>query len=141
IVPSPDSKRVAFVRSASDAPSAPAPGAGRGGRGGAGGGASDVVIRSLADGRETVVAHDDRSIGALGWSPDGQHLVYTAGASTIRHDQTPAYSGVKIIYTINENVPGQTFAVAAMEHATPKELSSGAGFGQRRWLDARHFLV
>jgi len=41
------------------------------------------------------------------WSPDGASLAYTAGSKTINHDETPGYSGKKIIYRIWEFVPGQ----------------------------------
>src|SRR5262245_25620903 len=118
IVPSPDGSRVAFVR------------------------AGDIVVRTIADGREVTVARDDRNVGGLGWSPDGASLVFTSGARTIRHEQTPPYSGTKIVYTINENVPGRTYVVPSAGGA-PRELAaaSGGGFGGRRWLDARHFLV
>jgi dipeptidyl aminopeptidase/acylaminoacyl peptidase len=118
ITPSPDGTRVAFIRS--QAP-------------------STLWIRSLSDGQETKVA-EQSGIGGISWSPDGQHLVFTSGAGAIRHEQTPAYSGAKIIYTINENVPGQTFVVAASGGA-PTPLAGGGGFGGgRRWLDARHFV-
>jgi dipeptidyl aminopeptidase/acylaminoacyl peptidase len=118
IVPSPDGSRVAFVR------------------------AGDIVVRTIAGGREVTVARDDRNVGGLGWSPDGASLVFTSGAKTIRHEQTPPYSGTKVVYTINENVPGRTYVVPSIGGA-PRELAaaSGGGFGGRRWLDARHFLV
>ncbi len=115
--------------------------AGRGGRGGRGGG-GDVWVRTLSDGRETRVASESGGIGGISWSPDGAHLVFTVGAGAIRHEQTPDYSGSKIIYTITENVPGRTHVVASTG-GDPTELTaaSGAGFGGRRWLDPRHFLV
>ena len=144
ITPSPDGARVAFIRSAVDANTAQSSsgastGSGRGGRGGGGGGAgTELWIRSLSDGRETKLAAQP-GIGGISWSPDGQHLVFTSGAGAIRHEQTPAYSGAKIIYTINENVPGQTSVVAA-SGGTPRALAAAGGFGGRRWLDARHFV-
>jgi dipeptidyl aminopeptidase/acylaminoacyl peptidase len=116
IVASPDGTRVAFVR----------------------GGA--IVVRSLADGHESSPTRHEQAIGGLGWSPDGQHLIYTAGAHVIRHEQTPAYSGSKIIYTINQNVPGQTFTVPA-SGGVAKMLPVGGGGGQRRWLDRTRFVV
>jgi dipeptidyl aminopeptidase/acylaminoacyl peptidase len=144
IVPSPDGSRVAFVRSAGGAPVA-APGgrgAGQGGRGrGGAGGGGDVIVRSLGDGRETVVWRAGaRAIGGLGWSPDGQTLVFNDLNPPIRHEQTPDYSGVKIIYTITENVPGETSAVPAAG-GDAKPLGMLGGFGGRRWVDARHFVV
>ena len=141
ITPSPDGTRVAFVRSASAGVSgAAAPAAGRGGRGAGGG---ELWTRSLADGKETLVLRSTGTpVGGVGWSPDGQSLLYTSGGQTIRHEQTPQYSGSKIIYTISENVPGETNLVPAAG-GTPKSLGAGAGggFGGRRWLDARHFVV
>jgi dipeptidyl aminopeptidase/acylaminoacyl peptidase len=114
---SPDSTRAAFVR----------------------GGA--IVVRDLAGGQEIVAVQEPgRNVVGLGWSPDGQALVYASGGQTIRHEQTPEYSGIKIIYTISENVPGQMFAVAA-SGGTPKPLGPAAGFGQRRWIDSRRFVL
>ncbi|MBI3490330.1 MAG: S9 family peptidase [Acidobacteria bacterium] len=142
ITPSPDGTRVAFVRpwagAASGTPAMPA--AGRGGRGGRGAGGAELWTRSLTDGRETLVIRaDNKSIGGVGWSPDGRAIVFTSGGQTIRHEQTPQYSGSKIIYTISENVLGQTMVVLASGGA-PTELSAGGGFGGRRWLDATHFV-
>ena len=141
ITPSPDLARVAFVRSASVASGTTPPAGGRGGRGGAGASGGDLMIRSLADGKETVVLRgENHAIGGLGWSPDGKAIVFTDNARTIRHEQTPPYSGVKIIYTISENVPGET-GVVNVDGTGMKMLGSGGGFGGRRWLDASHFLV
>jgi dipeptidyl aminopeptidase/acylaminoacyl peptidase len=143
IVPSPDGSRVAFVRPVGNTvQAAPAGGGrGRGGRGGGGSGASELWTRSLEDGKEALVLRsDDAAIGVVSWSPDGRSLLYTTGGGTIRHEQTPAYSGSKIIYTISENVPGQTSVVPAAGGA-PKPIGSGGGFGGRRWLDARHFVA
>ena len=151
ITVSPDGARVAFVRPlAEPTPGAPAPAApGRGGRpstgsGQAGGGRSggaDLIVRSLADGRESrVLRADNHMIGGLSWSPDGQSLVFSDAPRTIRHEQTPQYSGSKIIYTVSEIVPGETSVVPAAGGA-PTPLRAGGGFGGRRWIDARHFVV
>ena len=78
ITPSPDRTRVAFVRN------------------------REIFVRALGDGHDTRIARSEDSIGGLAWTPDGQHIVFAAGAETIRHEQTPAYSGSKIIYTISE---------------------------------------
>ena len=144
ITPSPDGSRVAFVRPAADAPSsvASAMPAGRGGRGGRAAAGGELLVRTLVDGHETRVAADASGIGGVGWSPDGQYLMFTSGAHVIRHEQTPQYSGSKIIYTITENVQGRTYVVPSAG-GPPTELTaaSGGGFGGRRWLDPRHFLV
>ncbi len=127
---SPDGTRVAFVRSSS-APAGAQPAVGGGG---------DLLVRSLADGKESLVVRaDHHAIGGVGWSPDGKTIVFTDNARTIRHEQTPPYSGSKIIYTISENVPGETNVVNA-DGTGLKSLGSGGG-GGRRWLDAKHFLV
>jgi dipeptidyl aminopeptidase/acylaminoacyl peptidase len=127
IVASPDRSRVAFVRSAVDH-----------GRG------SDLFVRTLTDNRETLVFRsEDKLITAVNWSPDSQHLVFGVGAHTVRHDQTPPYSGTKIIYTISENVPGQAFVVhVSGGPPTPLGVEGGSSGGSgRRWIDARHFIV
>src|SRR5206468_3452616 len=110
--PSPDRTRVALVRPATSA----RPGAGP----------SELWVRTVADGRETRVAAHDGSIAAVSWSPDAAYLAYVAGSRTVRHEQTPDYSGVKIIYTIAENVPGQLMTVAAAGGA-PNPVGPGAG--------------
>ncbi|MBI3262502.1 MAG: S9 family peptidase [Acidobacteria bacterium] len=134
MAPSPDGTRVAFVRAFVDAGTG-APPVAPPGRGG-----SEVIIRTIADGRETlVVRSDDYMAGSVGWSPDGQSLVLTDAPRTIRHEQTPSYSGSKIIYTVNENVPGETAVIPAT--GGPLTRLAAGGFGGRRWLDARHFLV
>ena len=118
ITPAADGKRVAFVRSN------PAGGA-------------DLVVRTLADQKETTIAHDANSIAAVSWSPDGRHVAYAAGAASIRHEQTPDYSGAKIIYTITERTPSQVFVVPA---TGGKAVAIGTPGGGARWLDAGHVV-
>jgi dipeptidyl aminopeptidase/acylaminoacyl peptidase len=149
-----DGTRVAYLVGGADA-------AGRGGRGGRGatgaaaapqaGGPTEIRVRSLVTGSDQSVTIFDGPISALSWTGDGGHLTVSSGGTpgqVIRHEQTPAYSGVKIIYTITENVPGtpgQSYIVDVSGGA-PKAYSAGpaGGFGGRggnRWLDASHFLV
>ena len=138
ITPSPDGTRVAFVRPIAE----PATGTLQGAGPATGG--SDLIVRSLADGHETrVLRADNHAIGSISWSPDGQYLVAGDAPRGIRHDQTPSYSGAKIIYTITENVPGETVVVPAAG-GQPRHLAvTVSGFGgnaARRWVDARHFV-
>src|SRR5262245_19465660 len=118
-VASPDGKRSAYVRTAN-------------------GSISELWVRSAADGRESKLVAGEKRIGGVSWSPDGAFVLYTVGGGPIRHEQTPAYSGTKIIYTITENAQGQAYAVGAAG-GSPVALPAG-GFGARRWLDAKHFI-
>ena len=99
---------------------------------------NELWVRKVADGAESRLASDTARIGAISWSPDGAFVLFNAGGGPIRHEQTPPYSGVKIIYTITENTQGQTYAVPVAAGA-PVALPAG-GFGGRRWLDARHYI-
>src|SRR2546429_3222218 len=89
IVPSPDGKRVAFVRNSPTA----AEGAQHG---------SDLIIRWLSDGTESTVVHNDVSIRGTIWSPDGTSIAYTGGSKIIYHYESPSYSRAKLIYRISE---------------------------------------
>ena len=65
-------------------------------------------------------------------------VFYTSARGTIRHEQTPDYSGAKIIYTITENAPGADATSCRRRGGTPIAAAArGGGFGGRRWLDAR----
>jgi len=140
-VASPDGARLAIVKSAGGAAAPePTPAAGRGGRGrgATSAGPSELWIRTIAGGQEKKLVTEDSGIGGVGWSPDGAYVLFTVGGGVIRHEQTPAYSGSKIIYTITENVPGKPMAIPVAGGAA-KEMAA-SGFGARRWLDARHFI-
>jgi dipeptidyl aminopeptidase/acylaminoacyl peptidase len=126
IVLSPDGTRVAFVRRSTEVAEGEVH-------------KSELVVRSLADGSESVVAQDNVSITRPIWSPDGASLAYTAGFKTINHDETPGYSGRKIIYRIWEYVPGQIYAVKiaggqAVGIGVPGE------YGGLAWIDATHLV-
>jgi dipeptidyl aminopeptidase/acylaminoacyl peptidase len=124
ITVSPDLGSVAFVRTDSaGGDDAPRP--------------SDLIIRSLSDGVETKVAHDDVSIRGIVWSPDGKSLAYTAGARIIRHDESPGYSGAKIIYRVSEYVPGQIYA-ARTSGARPIPIGKPGEYGGLAWVDPTH---
>jgi dipeptidyl aminopeptidase/acylaminoacyl peptidase len=135
---SPDGTRIAFLVG----------GAGRGGEGGRGGsdaGPTEIRIKSLADGGERNVTTFDGGISSVSWV-DEKHLAFSVGGGvqTIRHDQTPEYSGAKIIYTTTERVPGpppDTYIVSTTGDAPIKFNGGSGGFGRgNRWLDSTHFL-
>ncbi|MBV9406588.1 MAG: PD40 domain-containing protein, partial [Acidobacteriaceae bacterium] len=103
------------------------------------GSGSDLVVRSLSSGSERTIAHDETSIAAPVWSPDGKHISFSAGSKTILHEQTPAYSGAKIIYTITERTPGRLL-VASSSGGDAIEIHAPVGMGGARWLDAQHLV-
>ncbi len=119
---SPNGTRLAFVRAGS---------AGEVQRGG------DLIIRSMSDGSESKIAHDDESIFSLLWSPDGSQIAYIGGSKIIRHDESPSYSGEKLIYAVFEYAPGQLYVVPAVGGKsaiidTPGEYNGLA------WTDSAH---
>lgn len=116
IVPSPDGSRVAFARG------------------------GDVWTRSLADGRETQVTNTPVQEGAIAWSPDGARLSFTTSAST-RREESPGYSGAKILYTHIERLAGDLFVAPAGGGAATAILPA-AEFRESgaRWIDATHLV-
>jgi dipeptidyl aminopeptidase/acylaminoacyl peptidase len=126
MVPSPDGARVAFVRHIAGVPDGDDH-------------KSELVVRSLGDGSESVVAQDKVSIRRPIWSPDGASLAYTAGSKTINHDETPDYSGKKIIYRIWEYAPGQIYA-AKIAGGQPVAIGIPGEYGGLAWLDATRLV-
>ncbi|MGB6877476.1 MAG: prolyl oligopeptidase family serine peptidase [Candidatus Acidiferrales bacterium] len=126
IVASPDGTRVAFVRPTSGGSSAANHG-------------SDLYVRSLDDGTESRIAHDDININGISWSPDAMHIAYVGGSQIIHHDESPAYSGAKLIYVITEFKRGSVF-VAPASGGQSIPLRVDAGYGALRWVDANHLV-
>ena len=118
---SPDGTQIAFVH-------------------GSNGNGADLLVCPVAGREETKIAHDPVSIGGLVWSPDGQHIVFNAGSKTIIHNQTPAYSGAKIIYTITERTGGH-LEVAPVHGGSTTPINAPAGYGGLRWIDASHVVL
>lgn len=125
-VPSPDAKRVAFVRGSSSEDEGVPHG-------------SDLIIRWLSDGTESTVAHDDVSLRNILWSPDGKSLAYIAGSKIIHHDESPSYSGEKLIYRVSEFVPGQIYAVK-LDGSRPVAVAKPAEYGGLAWVDSNRLV-
>ena len=126
IAPSPDSTRVALVRSQGQ-PAAKSPAG------------ADLVVRSLADGVESKVAHDDISIENPVWSPDGSQLAFIGGSKIIHHDESPSYSGDKLIYAVLEYVPGQLYVVSS-SGGKPTALGASGEYNGVMWVDNKHVV-
>jgi dipeptidyl aminopeptidase/acylaminoacyl peptidase len=154
LTPSPDGTRLAYIVGGG---AGPAPG-GRG-RGGAAAtapapplppappGPAEIHVRLLQDGSDRAVSTFNGPVNTVSWMPDGKQLMFTSGGGgqTIRHEQMPAYSGTKIIYTVNENVPGPPADVYLIPAAggMPARVGvpGGGGRGGTRWVGSRHVLV
>ena len=119
-ISSPDARRVAFVRVSSRGTDASPRG-------------SDLIIRWLSDGTESTVAHDDVSISRIAWSPNGNSIAYTGGSNIIHHDESPSYSGEKLIYRISEYVPGQIYAVK-LDGSKPVPIIKPGKYGGLGWI-------
>ncbi|HTI39624.1 MAG TPA: LpqB family beta-propeller domain-containing protein [Vicinamibacterales bacterium] len=110
-----------------------------------GSGQVEVHIRSLSDATDKSVASIDGA-ASVSWIDD-EHLSVATGTAgeTIIHNQTPEYSGAKIIYTTIERVPppAATGYVVAISGGEPmKYTATLGGFGGRsRWLDPSHLLI
>jgi dipeptidyl aminopeptidase/acylaminoacyl peptidase len=126
---SPDGTRVAFVRIGTAGTAVDEEQSRR----------SELMVRSLGDGTETPVVSDPVSIRGILWSPDGASLAYAAGAKVIHHDETPAYSGAKIIYRVSEYVPGQIYAVRLSDRK-PVPIGMPGEYGGLAWVDPTHLV-
>lgn len=122
VVPSPDGRFVAFVRSGTSSA-----------------GGSDLFVRSLADGTERLAAHDGVNINQISWSPDSARIAYVGGSLIIHHDESPAYSGAKLIFTVTEFKRGNLFVVG-VSGGSPTSLNLEGGYGGARWVDDTHLV-
>jgi len=125
-VPSPDGKRVAFVHGNRAEDQAARKG-------------SDLIIRWVSDGTESTIAHDEVSIRGMVWSPDGKSIAYTAGSKIIHHDESPAYSGAKLIYRVSEFVPGQIYALK-LDGGKTVAIATPGEYGGLAWIDANRLV-
>lgn len=124
--PSPNRTRVAFVRLSGSAV--------EGSRQG-----SDLVVGSFAEGTESKVAHDAQSVSGPVWSPDGSEIAYIGGGKIIRHDESPAYSGEKLIFAFSEHLPGQLYVVSAIG-GKPVAIGVPGEYNGLAWVDNAHIV-
>jgi dipeptidyl aminopeptidase/acylaminoacyl peptidase len=122
ISPTKDGDRLAFVRPAK---------AGEAQHG------ADLLVRSLTDSSESKIAHDDQSIYSPVWSPDGKQIAYVGGGKIIRHDQSPTYSGEKLVFAVSEYVPGQLYVVSS-SGGKPTAIDTPGEYNGLSWVDATH---
>ena len=109
---------------------------------------NDVHVRALATAADSVVATMTQPVTAVSWINESTlGLSSGGGGETIRHEQTPDYSGAKIIYTVTERragTPAETWLLPASGGTPVKYSAGGGGFGGRggnRWIDGTHFLI
>ena len=106
------------------------------------GAAGELVVRSLADGRETVVLRaDGRAIGGVSWSPDGQthRLQRPRPRDPARADA--GVLGLEDHLHDHRERARRDERRACGGRRRRRGCGMRGGFGGRRWLDARHFLV
>ena len=119
---SPDGTKLAFVRAGSQ---------GEAQHGG------DLIVRSLSDGSESKITHDNESIYSPLWSPDGSQLACLGGSKIISHDESPAYSGEKLIYAVFEYTNGQLYVVPA-SGGKATAIDSPGEYNGLAWTDSAH---
>jgi len=143
-----DGARVAYISGGAAAARGARGAPGAAGKEGASGPPTEIRVRSLGDGAERVVATMGAPVSSVSWIDDTTlALSAGGGGEIIRHEQTPDYSGAKIIYTITERAPGpaaETWTLPVAGGTPLKYSGGGGGFacrGGNRWLDASHFLI
>jgi dipeptidyl aminopeptidase/acylaminoacyl peptidase len=97
----------------------------------------DLLVRKVADGRESKIVHDELGIENPVWSPDDAHIAYIAGSKIIHHDESPSYSGEKLIFVNLEYVPGQLYTVPASGGKATK-IDTPGEYNGLAWIDAGH---
>ena len=89
------------------------------------GGAHAIVARVLATGSTQTLAHNSGTIYSIRWSPDAQRIAFVGDGKLIPHDNSPSYSGEKLIYRTTEYSPGRLYLVSA-NGGEPKPLADRA---------------
>ncbi len=99
----------------------------------------DLVVSSFLHATPRTIAHNDTSIRAIAWSPNGQSLSYLGGARTINHDETPAYSGAKILYRTVERTASKLYLVEKGTVA-PKPVELDEDLSDPAWAGNEHIV-
>src|SRR5262249_36093094 len=100
---------------------------------------SELIVCWFLDGIESIIAHDEVSIRDVAWSPDGKSVAYIAGSKIIHHDESPAYSGGKLIYRVSEYVPGQIYALK-LNGGKLVAIGTLAEYGGLVWVDSNRLV-
>jgi len=129
VVLSPDGTHVAFVRGGTlDTPPSQR-------------NDGDLWVRNLEDDRETRLTNTPGLVEAAPlWSPDAARIAYTVTASK-RHEESPAYSGVKILYTWLERSPSDVAVVLAGGGGSTPVAAGPDVETAPRWLDASRLVL
>ena len=104
VVPSPDGARIAVALPD--------------GKGG-----TAIAIRTLAGGAMQPVATNKGVVYQILWSPDAKHLAFIGDGKLIPHNESPSYSGEKLIFRITEYKPGHLY-VAPARGGTPVAIGA-----------------
>lgn len=93
-----------------------------------------IILHNLATNSAITLARNGGHIYSIRWSPDAQHIAFIGDGKLIPHDDSPSYSGEKLIYRTMEYAPGRLYVVGT-RGGEPKQLSERqSGYGEVSWV-------
>ncbi|HEY7792148.1 MAG TPA: S9 family peptidase [Vicinamibacterales bacterium] len=99
----------------------------------------DLYVRPLAGGAVRRLTRGPADASGPQWSPDGSRLLFTMAKET-RHEDAPAFSGSKILFTRTETADG-VVAVVPVRGGSVVPLAPGGGdAGSPSWIDRTHVV-
>lgn len=84
---------------------------------------TELVVRNLATGSVQTLARNNGTIYRIRWSPDAQRMAFIGDGKLIPHDNSPSYSGEKLVYRTMEYRPGRLYVISA-SGGEPKPLGA-----------------